>query len=143
MRAGPPAVPGGRRLQVFKATADFAGGAAFYARYTDVPDSWLPLRALVVSQRKPRQLFVQPCLELAGSAAPAPGGGDPDACSTVIRGTAQAAVQLRTFPASLEGLLASFVCRWPKHDPELLGLWEAERGAHVLESTGGGTGPVV
>jgi hypothetical protein len=117
-------------LQIFKATADFAGGAAFYARYTDVPESLLPLRALVVSQRKPRQLFVQPCLELVGAASP--GGGDPDACSNTVHGTAQTAVQLRTFPASLEGLLASFVCRWPKYDPELLGLWEAERSAHVL-----------
>lgn len=143
-------------MQVHKSTADLEGGAALYARYTSLPDAWLPLRALVIAKRKPRQMFVQarprsgeplgpppppllcrPCLDLLQPVLePVGDGTDPDGCSTIVRGgETQKRVQLRTFPATLEGMLAAFVHRWPRDDPEFLALWEAEREVHAREPT--------
>jgi dipeptidyl-peptidase-3 len=129
-RVGLPAVAAFlAKLQVYKATADIAAGTALYARYTDVPDAWLPLRDLVLACRKPRQMLVQPVLEpvlLGDKAAAAPEAGR----GTVVRSPVQSSVQMRVFPASVDGLLEAFVARFDAEDGELLDLWREEAVAH-------------
>ena len=107
------------QLQVYKSTADAAAGMPWYDGYSAVPDAWLPLRDLVVAKRKPRQMFVQPLLEAAG------GGGAASDGSRIVTGTGQSSVQLRVFPATVEGVVSSFVRRFPTVETELLAAWEA------------------
>lgn len=99
------------KLQVHKSLGDFAAGSELYARYSEVPDDMLALRAVVMARKEPRKLMVQPHMQLAD------GGGD---------------VELRTFPASTAGLVESFVARFPAEDEDLLALYEAEKPQHDL-----------
>eukprot|EP00500_Bicosoecida_sp_ms1_P004572 CAMPEP_0203815534 /NCGR_PEP_ID=MMETSP0115-20131106/11160_1 /ASSEMBLY_ACC=CAM_ASM_000227 /TAXON_ID=33651 /ORGANISM="Bicosoecid sp, Strain ms1" /LENGTH=727 /DNA_ID=CAMNT_0050724431 /DNA_START=24 /DNA_END=2207 /DNA_ORIENTATION=- len=97
-----------RKIQTYKATADYAAAKALYDRYTTVPDDMLPLRDLVVRCRKPRPFFVQPHTMLVD-------GGDD--------------VALREFEPSAEGVVASFAARYPATDDELEGLWRKDFAA--------------
>ncbi len=117
-----------RKLQVVKSTADTARGLALFARYTEVPDTWLPLRALVVANRKPRQSFVQPVMELAEDAA-----GRALQLGAVEHSPTQARVVLRTFPGTLAGAVDSFVSRFPEVDEDALRLWREEAHFHRCE----------
>ncbi|KAK9761668.1 hypothetical protein K7432_013265 [Basidiobolus ranarum] len=77
-----------QKLQVYKATADFEGGSSLYADMTRVPDEWKSLRDIVISHKQPRKLFVQ--------------------VNTVLEGET---VVLKEYPATVEGILQSFVER--------------------------------
>jgi dipeptidyl-peptidase-3 len=112
-----------RALQVAKSTADVARGTALFARYIEVPAAWLPLRALVVAKRRPRQSFVQPALELAGAAREG-------ALGAAQASPAQAAVVLRTFPGTLAGAVDAFVTRFAEVDEAALQLWREEAAFH-------------
>lgn len=101
-----------RKIQVFKATADVEAAKALYSRYTDVPDSMLPLRDLVVANRKPRPMFVQPVTSVSDDK-----------------------VELKTFESSLDGITASFVARFPETDEALLDLWRTDVGAVAVPGT--------
>ena len=50
------------KLQIYKSTANQLEGAALYSRLTAVPDTWLAYRDIVMVQKKPRRVFVQPVL---------------------------------------------------------------------------------
>lgn len=78
-----------QRLQVFKATADFAEGKKLYETYTNV-DEWYAtkLRPEVIRQAKPRKVFVQ--------------------ANTVLQGDN---VVLKEYEATPEGMIQSFVDR--------------------------------
>jgi dipeptidyl-peptidase-3 len=91
-----------RKLQVFKATADFTRGKELYEKYTSVPAHLLKLRDIVLARKKPRQMFVQP--HLAVNAA----GDD---------------VELVEFPANVEGMLESMCTRFAGTDKDLIQLW--------------------
>lgn len=120
-----------RALNVYKATANAAGGMPSYTKATAVPDEWLPLRELVIANRKPRQMFVQPVLEDAGEAASRDAAGPAlpvDARVVQVPGGAR----LVEFPGTREGLLNAFARRFPEQDPELLALWHAEKDVHAV-----------
>ena len=51
------------KLQVYKSTANQLDAAALYSRLTAVPDAWLARRDIVMAQKKPRNVFVQPVLK--------------------------------------------------------------------------------
>ena len=51
-------------LQVYKATADYKRGEAFFNQYTDVDDTFLLYRSIVLQKKKPRAIFMQPELQL-------------------------------------------------------------------------------
>ena len=116
-----------RQLQVVKATADAARGVPLFEALTAVPPAWLPLRALVIAKRRPRQSFVQPVLELAPAAA-----ARALQLGAVQASPAQAAVVLRTFPGTLQGAIDAFVSRLPAVDQEVLDLWRAEAHFHKV-----------
>ena len=116
------------KLQVYKSTADVRRATAMYDTYTTVPDSWLPLRDLVVARRKPRQLFVQPVLRPATAPALPPALA---AAARVVPGRAQSAVTLLEFPATSEGAIAAFAARGPLVAASALDAWRAERASHL------------
>jgi dipeptidyl-peptidase III len=116
-----------KQLQVYKSTANFAEGSAWYLRYTSVPDEWLAVRALVVAKRKPRQMLVQPVIEPFGTELRFPADG-----VEVTTGKEQRDWQLRSFPATAAGLCDSFAQRYPNIDSDLLALWREDRKFHEL-----------
>lgn len=85
-------------LQVFRATADADAAARFWTDLTAVdmsdPDV-AALRALVLQNRQPRKLYIQPVTELT-----------PDGTS----------VTMRTFPSTPLGMIESFQARYPHDD---------------------------
>ena len=85
-------------LQVYRATADAEGAARFWSELTAVdmsdPDV-AALRALVLQNRQPRKLYIQPVTELT-----------PD-------GTG---VAMRTFSSTPVGMIESFQARFPHDD---------------------------
>jgi dipeptidyl-peptidase-3 len=48
-----------QKLQVYRATADIKAAEKLYAEITGVPSSFLKLRGIVLSKKKPRRMFVQ------------------------------------------------------------------------------------
>lgn len=87
------------KLNVYKATADVEAGSAMYSEYSEVPPEMLELRQAVLEAKQPRKLFVQPTTSL----------------------TADGVVTLKEYPASPEGMVASFVDRLSDDGP-LAGL---------------------
>lgn len=100
-----------QKLQLYKSTADYAGGSAMYGRYSAVEDGngaffatrW---RDIVLARRQPRKMFVQCNTRLA-----------PQTDSKAET------VDLVEYQASAAGVVQSFIDRFP--DVELDGHLEA------------------
>ncbi|KAK2192933.1 hypothetical protein NP493_20g08016 [Ridgeia piscesae] len=95
-----------RKLQVYKSTADYKSGKQLYDRYTNVSENMLSLRDIVLKRKQPRKMFVQ--------------------CHTVIKDDD---IDLVSFESSPEGLIQSFVTRFPQScgiHAELKELWEKD-----------------
>lgn len=98
------------KLQVYKSFGDAVGGTAMYTSYSDVPDDFLELRAIVMERKRPRQMFVQPHTRL-----------QPDG-----------SVELANFAADAKGMIESFVARFGLEFNEPLAmLAAAEAEAHT------------
>lgn len=92
------------KLQVHKSLGDLKEGSNLYLGYSEVTPEMLLLREIVMARKEPRKLLVQPHLKDNGNS-----------------------VELQTFPSTPEGMIASFVARFPAEDPELLALYEADK----------------
>ncbi|KNC52859.1 uncharacterized protein AMSG_12225 [Thecamonas trahens ATCC 50062] len=79
-------------LQTYKSTGDAAGGTAFFMAYADVVGDWLELRDAVLALKKPRPVLVQ-------------------SHTFIEPGTGRVVKQ--DFEPSLEGMIASFLARYP------------------------------
>jgi len=87
-------------IQVLKSTAAASDASSFYGRYTSVSAEFLRLRQIVMEKKKPRQILVQ-----ANTRRNSSGG---DASSPVL---------LLEYDSSCEGIVKSFVERFPgPHD---------------------------
>jgi dipeptidyl-peptidase-3 len=95
------------KLQVYKSLGDVENGAKFYNSYSEVPEEMAKLREIVMARKEPRKLLIQPhmCKNDDGT------------------------VQLKRFPCSLEGMIQSFVARFPAEDAELVALYKADKAA--------------
>ncbi|KAI9006395.1 peptidase family M49-domain-containing protein [Hyaloraphidium curvatum] len=78
-----------QKLHIYKMTADFENGSAFYRDHTAVPDSMLAWRDIVLSRKQPRKQFVQ------GNSFLKPDG----------------TVEWRDYPETPEGLIQSWIER--------------------------------
>lgn len=92
------------KLQVYKSTGDIGAAKVMYDAYTAVDGDMLSLRQEVVDNRKPRKMLVQHSTSV--------NDGD---------------VTLKTFPASAEGLVQSFIERISTNEKELMELWKADK----------------
>jgi len=79
------------KLQVYKATANVEEGTKFYTGYSNVPENFLQLRNIVLAKKKPRRIFVQ----------------------AHTRVDASGQVQYEEFEPTAEGVIKSFVARFP------------------------------
>lgn len=99
-----------RKLQVYKATADYASGKAMYDKYSAVSDDtelkFLTMREVVLARKQPRKMFVQ--------------------CNTVEK---DGDVMLQEYEASPTGLAESWVDRFPSTTQEdiIQKLWENDK----------------
>ncbi|XP_072032352.1 dipeptidyl peptidase 3-like [Amphiura filiformis] len=100
-----------RKLQVYKSTADFKVGKAFFDKYSsvndDTEDKLLSLRQTVMDRKLPRRMFVQvnTSLEADGS------------------------IKLTEYEPSASGIVTSFVERFPgdEYDNCVADLWRKEQ----------------
>ncbi|CAG9785198.1 unnamed protein product [Diatraea saccharalis] len=81
------------KLQTIKATGDVSSGEALFNTYSSVTDPWARWRDIVLLHKQPRNIFVQP--------------------NTMAKGDT---VELKRYPASAEGMIASWVERFPSTD---------------------------
>ncbi|XP_072940333.1 dipeptidyl peptidase 3 isoform X2 [Epargyreus clarus] len=95
------------KLQTIKATGDAAAGERLFARYSDPSPAWARWRDIVLLHKQPKNIFVQPN----------------------TRCTEDGDVELTRYPASAEGMVRSWVARFPDAavDEALEQLAEADR----------------
>ena len=107
-----------KALQVHKSLADVEAGTAMYNKYSEVTPEMAALRAIVMARKEPRKLLVQPVMRRTES-ADGETNGEPT-------------YSIESFAESREGMVASFVARYPAEDEELLALWRADK-PHVTD----------
>mmetsp|Transcript_39801 Transcript_39801/g.58144 ORF Transcript_39801/g.58144 Transcript_39801/m.58144 type:complete len:457 (-) Transcript_39801:64-1434(-) len=94
------------KLQVYKSMGDFENASQMFASYSEVPEDMLKLRAIVMARKEPRKLLVQPHMSMTENGC-----------------------QITEYAESPEGMIESFVARFPAVDEELWGLYEADLDA--------------
>ncbi len=98
------------RLQVYKSTGDVFNGTTMFSSYSEVPDSMLLLRNIVMARKEPRRLLVQPN----------------------ILSTYSQDFVCKEYPGSSVGMIQSFVDRFKSnYDATILQL----RAAYVENSS--------
>ena len=93
------------QLQTHKSLGDVEAGSAMFNGYSEVTAEFAALREIVMARKEPRKLLVQPHMHADGA------GG----------------VALSQFDETPQGMVESFVARFPAEDPELLALYEREK----------------
>ncbi|CAK1604008.1 unnamed protein product [Parnassius mnemosyne] len=78
------------KLQTLKATGDSSAAEQLFDRYSRLDEPWSRWRDIVMLHKQPRNIFVQPNTSLKGEE-----------------------VELKRYPASAEGMVASWVERFP------------------------------
>ncbi|MEZ6194726.1 MAG: dipeptidyl peptidase 3 [Planctomycetota bacterium] len=81
-----------RKLNVYKATADINRGRELYEKYTKVDATFLKIRDYVLSKQKPRHIWVQPVTDIDH----------------------EGEVVLRPYPPTYDGVIDSFIDRFPE-----------------------------
>uniref|UniRef100_A0A1X7UQ62 Dipeptidyl peptidase III n=1 Tax=Amphimedon queenslandica TaxID=400682 RepID=A0A1X7UQ62_AMPQE len=84
---------------------DVSSGQLLYNKYSTVTDDHLMLRDIVMARKMPRRLFVQPHTSI-------------DTDGSVV---------LNEFDSSFEGIISSFLARYPNYDTELESLWRNDQ----------------
>ncbi|XP_050672203.1 dipeptidyl peptidase 3 isoform X2 [Leptidea sinapis] len=78
------------KLQAIKSTGEVAAGEALFQRYSELQEPWNRWRDIVLLHKQPRNIFVQPNTRVEGNN-----------------------VELRRYAASAEGMVSSWVERFP------------------------------
>ncbi|XP_033216227.1 dipeptidyl peptidase 3 isoform X2 [Belonocnema kinseyi] len=101
-----------KKLQIYKSTADYEEAKKMYHKYSDVPDSgpqpWAKWRDIVLAHKQPRKIFVQ--------------------SNTIVDGDQATNVILRNYEPTFDGLVNSWVERFPTPDVSeiLVELWNKD-----------------
>lgn len=94
------------QLQVYKATGNVEEAKKLYNHYAEVSEPWLSWRSIVLANKQPRKMFVQP--------------------NSVLEEDSK--VKLKSYEASLEGLLQSWTDRFVKPQPLYDALLDLTKG---------------
>lgn len=82
------------QLQVYKATGNVEAAQKLYNHYAEVTEPWLSWRSIVLAKKQPRKMFVQ--------------------ANTVVENSD---VKMKSYDASVDGLILSWVERFPNTKP--------------------------
>lgn len=93
------------KMQVFKSTADVEAATEMFGNYSKVNDKFLEIRKIVIDNKKPRRL------ELQGNVLKDFAGN----------------ISYKTYPETVEGIIQSYVDRFPYFDGEIVDLWNENR----------------
>uniref|UniRef100_A0A2A4IYH5 Uncharacterized protein n=1 Tax=Heliothis virescens TaxID=7102 RepID=A0A2A4IYH5_HELVI len=85
------------QLQTIKATGDVAAGEKLFDKYSRLDEPWSRWRDIVMMHKQPRNIFVQPNTFL-------------------INSNKGEEIDLKRYPATAEGMIASWVERFPNTD---------------------------
>ncbi|KAJ8732606.1 hypothetical protein PYW07_015205 [Mythimna separata] len=85
------------KLQTIKATADFEAGEKLFEKYSRLDEPWGRWRDIVLMHKQPRNIFVQPN-------------------TVLINSNKGEEVDMKRYPASAEGMIKSWVERFPSTD---------------------------
>lgn len=88
------------KMMVYKSTADFENASNMFESYAKVDEFFLDVRRIVVENKQPRRLELQGHLTLEGKN-----------------------VKYHCFKESFEGIIESYVKRYPYFDQEMYDLW--------------------
>ena len=89
------------KLQVYKSLGDVENGSKLYNSYSVVPEGMRKLREIVMARKEPRKLLIQPHMKKEEDGS----------------------LQLQTFPCTPEGMVESFIARFPAEDDELIAVF--------------------
>lgn len=109
------------KLQTYKSFGDAESGSSMYEGYSTVSAGMLKVREIVMARKEPRKLLVQPHLYQKSDAA--------SASDANANQQDESSVGYKTFPSTAEGLIESFLTRFPSEDPELLALYQTDKDA--------------
>ncbi|XP_075970356.1 dipeptidyl peptidase 3 isoform X2 [Anticarsia gemmatalis] len=101
------------KLQTIKATADFTAGEQLFDKYSRLDEPWGRWRDIVMLHKQPRNIFVQPNTILTSS-----NKGDE--------------IELKRYPATADGMIASWVERFPNTDVDEILEQLAERDSQYF-----------
>eukprot|EP00930_Biecheleria_cincta_P024341 TRINITY_DN17432_c0_g1_i1.p1 TRINITY_DN17432_c0_g1~~TRINITY_DN17432_c0_g1_i1.p1 ORF type:complete len:776 (-),score=144.53 TRINITY_DN17432_c0_g1_i1:259-2586(-) len=96
-----------QKLQIYKSLGDFEQGSKMFAAYSEVPSDMAQLRAIVMARKEPRKLLVQPHMEMGSDGK----------------------VAFCEYDETPEGMIKSFVARYPSQDDALWALYQKEAAA--------------
>ncbi|XP_026729416.1 dipeptidyl peptidase 3 isoform X1 [Trichoplusia ni] len=103
------------QLQTIKATGDIAAGEKLFDKYSRLDEPWNRWRDIVMLHKQPRNIFVQPN-------------------TILINSNKGEEVDLKRYPATAEGMITSWVERFPNTDvDELLEQLAEKDSSYFLE----------
>jgi len=97
------------KLQVYKSLGDVENGSKLYNDLSEVPEEMLELRSIVMARKEPRKLLIQPHLKKKNET----NNGD--------------IIELMSFPLTTQGMVQSFVTRFPAEDSDLMELYQQDK----------------
>lgn len=92
-----------KKLHCFKSTGDVEKGRALFNHYSLFDETAKKMRDIIVTNQKPRRMDVQGNVKLVNSIP-----------------------QVVNYPETFDGIIQSFLERFPCYDEEMLNLWENE-----------------
>ncbi|KAL4476266.1 hypothetical protein ABPG74_009999 [Tetrahymena malaccensis] len=93
------------KMQVLKSTADVETATEWFGNYSKVNDKFLEIRKIVIDNKKPRRL------ELQGN----------------VLKDFQGNISYKTYPETVDGVIQSYIERFPYFDKEVVDLWNEYR----------------
>ncbi|XP_066588840.1 dipeptidyl peptidase 3 isoform X2 [Prorops nasuta] len=109
------------KLQTYKSTGDIDAARQMYNKYSEVPETgphpWAKWRDIILAHKQPRKIFVQ--------------------ANTFVSDEAESNVVIKNYDATFNGLIQSWVDRFPSQDVSdiLIELWEKDKQHFLSEST--------
>lgn len=95
-------------MMVYKSTADLESASKMFEDYANVNDNFLEIRSIIVENKQPRRLELQGHLEINGEK-----------------------IVYKEFQESFEGIINSYMNRYPCFDQEVYDLWKEYKEYYI------------
>jgi dipeptidyl-peptidase-3 len=92
-----------QKLHCFKATGDVVRGRELFSHFSKFDEEAKKIREIMIANQKPRSIEVQ--------------------CNVFL---GPAGAEVKVYPESFDGIIQSFLERFPEYDSEMLAFWEED-----------------